>query len=172
MKKVLSIVVMLMVAMTISAQGEWEVTDVKGDELKGTKDATVYTYSVDGVGSLVLWGFDNPLFRLVSSAAQFNIETGYNRYSGSYAGIKIRIGIYDDNNKLLESMDLWLDRSDNMGNYVVQTRPTKGMNGIVGQKKKVQKMFKALRADSGYVRIVASRYQTSDFDLKILPYKE
>lgn len=172
MKKLLSISIMMLMVLTVSAQGEWEVTEVKGDELKGTQDATAYTYSVEGMGSLILWDFNNPMFRLVSTTAQFNTVTHYNQYSGSYSGVKILIGIYNDNDKLLESMDLWLDRSDNMGNYVVQTRPTKGMNGIIGQKKKVQKMFKALKSNGGYVRIVVPRFQTTDFDIKIKPYIE
>ena len=82
MKKLLSISIMMLMVLTVSAQGEWEVTEVKGDELKGTQDATAYTYSVEGMGSLILWDFNNPMFRLVSTTAQFNTVTHYNQYSG------------------------------------------------------------------------------------------
>ena len=46
------------------------------------------------------------------------------------------------------------------------------MNNPVGQKKKVRKIFEALRSGVGYVRIVTPRYDNSDFDIKILDFRE
>ena len=82
------------------------------------------------------------------------------------------VGIYDENNKLTEKFKMWLDRSDNKANRVVKTRNAGGMSNPVGQKGKVKKIFKALQSDKGYVRIVAERFHSTDFDIKIPPYKE
>jgi hypothetical protein len=46
------------------------------------------------------------------------------------------------------------------------------MANPVGQKGKVKKIFKALLSGTGYVRIVAERFQTTDFDMKIIPYSK
>jgi hypothetical protein len=67
---------------------------------------------------------------------------------------------------------MWLDRSENKANRVVKTRNAGGMSNPVGQKGKVKKIFKALQSDKGYVRIVAERFQTTDFDMKIIPYSK
>jgi len=108
----------------------------------------------------------------MSDGVQFNIETGYSQFAGSYAGITVLVGIYDDNGQMKEKFKMWLDRMDNMGNYAVKTRNAGGMSNPVGQKGKVKKIFKALQSGGGYVRIVAERFQRTDFDLKIPPFKE
>lgn len=120
----------------------------------------------------MFYGFDNYQFCLLSDGVQFNIETGYNHFSGSYAGVSVLVGIYDVDGNLIEKFSMWLDRVDKMGNYAVKTRNAGGMSNPVGQKGKVKKILKALRSDSGYVRIVAERFQRTDFDIKIPPYKE
>ena len=67
---------------------------------------------------------------------------------------------------------MWLDRVDNNKDRIVRTRDAGGMSNPVGQKGKVKKIFKALQSDGGYVRIVAERFQSTDFDIKIPPFKE
>ena len=116
--------------------------------------------------------FDTYQYSLISEGVQFNIETGYSQFAGSYAGITVLVGIYDGDGHLTEKFSMWLDRVDNMGNYAVKTRNAGGMSNPVGQKSKVKKILKALRSDSGYVRIVAERFQRTDFDIKIPPYTE
>ena len=67
-------------------------------------------------------------------------------------------------------MNLWLCKEDGSGYSYARTVN----KGIIppGQKKKVNKIFKALSDGTGYVRILAPRYNTTDFDLKITPYRE
>ena len=163
---------MMSVSLTTTAQGEWEKTVIEGDPLKGTETTSVYIYTVPDMGSFVLWNWDTYQFRLVSDVSQFNIESGYGRYIGSYSGIKIHVGIYDDNDKLLEKFDMWLDKESNRGNQFVKTRNAGGMSNPVGQKGKVKKIFKVLQGNNGYVRILTERYNSTDFDIKITPFKE
>lgn len=172
MKKVIVLTLLLSVVLTVSAQGEWTKTFVEGDPLKGTETTTVYIYSVPEMGNLVLWDWNTFQFRLTSDNAQFNIQTVYSQYVGNSYGVVAHIGIYDNNDQLLEKINLWLDRENNRGNQFVRTRNAGGMGNPVGQKGKVKKIFKALQSDKGYVRIVAERFNQSDFDIRIKPYKE
>ena len=174
MKKIVTITIALMMAIAMSAQGEgkWLKQESEADELKGSTGGSYYTYTVTGVGGFMFYGFETYQFCLLSDGVQFNIETGYNQFSGSYAGVSVLVGIYDGDGHLTEKFSMWLDRVDNMGNYAVKTRNAGGMSNPVGQKGKVKKILKALRSDSGYVRIVAERFQRTDFDIKIPPYTE
>lgn len=170
MKKVFILFAML-TTLNVGAQGVWEKTTIEADELKGQVGGEVMIYTVSQMGSFVCWGWDNYQFRLTSDEAQFNINAGYNQYSGSYAGVSILVGIYDNNDKLIEKFNMWLDREDNVGNRFVRTRNAGTMSNPVGQKGKVKKIFKALQSNSGYVRIVTERFNTTDFDIKIKPYQ-
>lgn len=163
---------LLLAVITASAQGVWEKTVTEADELKGEVASDVYVYRVEGLGSLILWGWDTYQFRLVSEEAQFNIDAGYSSYTGSYAGVGIMVGIYDESGKMVDKFNMWLDRENNLANQVVRTRNAGTMSNPVGQKGKVKKIFKMLNGGKGYVRIVTERFQTTDFDMKIVPYKE
>ena len=111
-------------------------------------------------------------YKLSALAEQFNIDAGYSSITGGYAGIQILVGIYDDDNNLIEKFKMWLDKESNNRNQVVRTRNAGTMANPVGQKGKVKKIFKTLLSGSGYVRIVAERFQTTDFDMKIIPYSK
>ncbi len=67
---------------------------------------------------------------------------------------------------------MWLDKESDKGGSYLRTRNAGGMSNPVGQKGKVKKILKHLQGDSGYVRIVATRYNRADFDIKIPPVKE
>ena len=174
MKRIVSITIALMMAIAMSAQGEglWEKHESKADELRGSSGGTYYSYIVPGLGGFMIYGFDTYQYFLISDSGQFNIDAGYSRYGGDYAGISVLVGIYDENEKLTDKFTMWLDRVDNKGNCIVRTRDAGGMGNPVGQKGKVKKIFKALQSDTGYVRIVAQLFQSADFDIKIPPYKE
>jgi hypothetical protein len=171
MKKVLLSFVMLLAAVAASAQGTWEKTITEADELKGIEGGEAYIYTVPQMGSFVFWGFDKFQYRLVSDEAQFNTKT-VSGMSVYYTGLEAFVGIYDDNDKLIEKFKMWLDKEDNKANSFVRTRNAGGMSNPVGQKGKVKKIFKALQSGKGYVRIVCERFNRSDFDIKITPFKE
>lgn len=151
-------------------EGKWQKVSVEADELKGIEGGTSYIYTVPKMGSFVFWDFDQFQYRLVSDEAQFDIESGWGKYTGRYSGIKVNVGIYNDSNILIDKFEMWLDKEDNRANRFVRTRDAGGMSNPVGQKGKVRKIFNALKSGSGYVRIVAARYNTTDFDIRILPY--
>ena len=65
---------------------------------------------------------------------------------------------------------MWLDKEDNRANRFLRTRNAGTMANPVGQKGKVKKIFKALKTGSDLkVRIVAPRYNTTDFDITLIP---
>ena len=150
----------------------WTITKNEADELKGNKAYTSYVYNDPGMGSFVFWGFEEYQFRIVSDNGVFNYESGYNQFSGSYSGEIVTIGLYDGNDKLIEKFNMWLDRDKSKGGIFLNTRNAGGMSNPVGQKGKVKKIFKHLQGDNGYVRIVAARYNHSDFDIKLPPVKQ
>jgi hypothetical protein len=157
---------------TSSDNAGWVITKQEADELKGNEAYTSYMYNQPGEGSFVFWGFEEYQFRIISENGVFNYESGYNQYSGSYSGESITVGLYDDNDKLIEKFNMWLDRDKSKGGNFLNTRNAGGMSNPVGQKGKVKKIFKHLQGNSGYVRIVAARYNHADFDIKIPPVKE
>lgn len=167
MKKVLLFFFMMCATMTAGAQGTWQKVINEADELRGQEAGEAIIYSIPQMGSFVVFGWDSCQFRLVSDETIFNTVV-----SSGYTGQKILVGIYDDNNKLIEKFEMWLDLESNTGHRFIKTRNAGYMSNPVGQKKKVKKIFKALQSDSGYVRIIAERYNSTDFDIKITPYKE
>lgn len=171
MKKLLLILTLFTSVMFISAQGTWEKSVTEADELKGEEGGTVYVYTVKDMGSLIIWDWNDFQYRLISEH-QFDINSGWSQFGGSYSGIKVLVGIYDDKGQLEEKYEMWLDKENNRANRFVRTRDAGSMSNPVGQKKKVRKLFEALHRDNGYVRMVAPRFERTDFDIKITPYKE
>lgn len=155
-----------------SGKGGWEITKIDADELKGNEAYTAYKYYQPGEGSFIFWGFNEFQYRIFSDNGIFNYQSGYNRYSGSYSGESVTVGLYDGNDNFIEKFDMWLDKESDKGGSYLRTRNAGGMSNPVGQKGKVKKILKHLQGDSGYVRIVATRYNRADFDIKIPPVKE
>ena len=157
---------------TSSGNAGWVITKQEADELKGNEAYTSYMYNQPGEGSFVFWGFEEYQFRIISENGVFNYESGYNQYSGSYSGESVTVGLYDGNDKLIEKFNMWLDRDKSKSGTFLNTRNAGTMSNPIGQKGKVKKIFKHLQGNCGYVRIVAERYNHSDFDIKIPPIKE
>lgn len=170
MKRVLFAFALLLSGITVNAQGKWIKSVTEADELKGTDGGTVYLFEAAGVGTLVIWDWNTFQYRLISEN-QFGIEN-VSGPTGSYSGIEVLVGIYDENGKLTEKIKMWLDKEDNRANHFVKTRDAGGMSNPVGQKGKVKKIFNALLSGKGYVRFVAPQYNKTDFDLKVTPYTD
>lgn len=155
--------------MTSPSKGGWKITHQTADELKGNEAYSSYVYSQPGMGAFVFWGFEKFQFRIVSDDGIFNYKSTYSRYSGAYQGESILVGLYDNNDNLIEKFNMWLDREMSKDGKFLTTRNAGTMSNPVGQKGKVKKIFKHLQGQNGYVRIVATRYNHADFDLKIPP---
>ena len=151
-------------------EGRWHVLQVEPDELKDEPGGISYVYEVENVGWFIVREWDKYQF-LISSRHPFAAEHVSDMVS-SYDGELVLVGIYDANGKLTEKFEMWLDLVRDSGYKDLRTRAAGFMNNPVGQKKKVRKIFEALRSGVGYVRIVAPRYDKSDFDIKILAFQE
>lgn len=167
MKKVLLTIVLLLAGLTAGAQGKWTVTEQQADELTGQEAGRVYSFTSPGMGTLVVWDWNTPQFRIVGDEV-FGVRFA----SGSSAlrGLTIMVGIYDDAGALTDKFEMWLDAERQRNDQFIRTRDAGTMSNPMGQKKKVRKIFDALQSGKGYVRIVAPRYNRTDFDMKITPY--
>ena len=171
-KLLLTFILALSCTLGVMAQteGKWHVLQVEPDELKDEPGGSRYVYEVENVGWFIVREWDKYQF-MISSFHPFAAEHVSDLVS-SYDGELVLVGIYDANGKLTEKFEMWLDLVRDSGYKDLRTRDAGFMNNPVGQKKKVRKIFEALRSGAGYVRIVAPRYDHSDFDIKILAFQE
>ncbi len=166
MKKINLLLFSLCMILSVNAQ-DWNVTFHEADELKGNSAYTSYVYDVPEIGSFVCWNNKPYQYRLVNNNGIFNYKAGYNRYSGSYRGLTITVGLYSENDNLIEKIEMWLDAEGDKPTFL-ETRDAGGMFNPVGQKKKVKKIMKHLMSGNGYVRFIADTYgMHQDFDLKV-----
>lgn len=166
MKKVLFIFVMCIITMCVNAQ-KWENTVFPADDFKGTTAYTAYTYT-DNTGMFVFWSNKDNQYKLVSKVGMFNYDSGYSKYSGNYCGITVKVGLYDNNNKMIDKFDMWLDCDKGDGPVTTAyTRDRGAMFNPVGQAKKVKKIMKHLKNEKGYVRFFTDLYNANDFDFKV-----
>lgn len=167
MKKILVLSIMMLVTTinAIAQSGEWQTVHQEEDELTGQKSGDVMIFSDSEVGAFICWGFDTPQFRLMSSNGIFNYIV-----SSGYIGMEVLVGLYNEKGELKEKFNMWLDKDEDKAGQYLSTRNAGTMFNPVGQKKKVKKIFNQLCSGTGYVRIVAERYNNPTFDLKILPY--
>ena len=156
--------------MMAQTEGKWHVSQVEPDELKGDPGGSRYVYEVENMGRFTVWDWNKYQFML-SSLHPFATEQVSGMVS-SYSGELVLVGIYETDGKMTEKFEMWLDLVRDSGYKDLRTRDSGFMNNPVGQKKKVRKIFEALRSGVGYVRIVAPRYDNSDFDIKILAFQE
>ena len=156
--------------MMAQTEGKWHVSQVEPDELKGDPGGSRYVYEVENMGWFIVWDWNEYQF-MISSLHPFATEHVRGMVSSSN-GELVLVGIYDANGKMTEKFEMWLDLVRDSGYKDLRTRNAGSMSNPVGQKKKVRKIFEALRSGIGYVRIVAPRYDNSDFDIKILAFRE
>ena len=168
MKKIaLTLVAMLAVACTATAQGEWKKETVVVDELLDQTTGHHYVFTADSLS----FEFDD------FNKLQFTLRTPevFDTHSqrtliNTYNGTEVKVGIYALDGKLYRKFTMWLDVTDN-GN-VLTTRQAKPLFTPSGQAAKVKEIFSVLKHGNGYVRIVAPQFQAANFDLKIMPLKK
>lgn len=164
MKKVLFMIAMLAAGLSAGAQGKWHKVEQAADELTGAKGGMSYWYTVEGVGHMTVWNWDDAQFCLVSDGVPFATEV-----VGRFIGMQVLVGLYDDNGEMDGKFEMWLDKERGYAGTVIRTRDAGTMSNPVGQKKKVNRIFERLRSGKGYVRIVAGRFNGDVFDIKIHP---
>ena len=187
MKNLFTIVLMTLVPMMASAQGVWTTIEIPADELKGEKGGTHYKYSVEGVGEIEIYDWNDCLVRVRTFEGSFDYQEiksrqvmnysmggGVSTQSVPYATPRfsstVLIGKYDDNGKLkTKSEEGWeVDHSQNCQNVTVN----KKWFFYPQSCRKIKKLVKAMQSGDGYVRIVIKRKEMPDFDLIITPYSQ
>ena len=164
MKKIF-LFTLLLISSSSFAQN-WERTEFKADELKGTESYITFSYEDKSVGSFVCWdNSDN--CRIINNLGIFDYKTYYNQFVGNFHNADVVVGLYDDNDNLKQKYTLQMYCDGDKPSFL-DTRNGGLFLPYVSQKKKVKKIKKFLTSGKGYIRIIAKTYGTSpDFDLKI-----
>ena len=160
MKNLLTIVLLLLASLTAEAQGRWEVVHNEADPMKGEVERDVYIYSADNIGSVVVWDWSKADFRLITNKGLFNIWVS----SGS-AFAPVKVGFYNDSGELEKMFSITLVPEDNSMKKRLVTS-----DFYFGGRGDIKKIISRMKSGKGYVRIIASRYNESDFDIKITPF--
>lgn len=160
MKKLLTIV-LLFIGLTVSAQGVWITGVTEADDLKGIPERTYYQYDVEGIGSFILFDWDDWAFHIFTDKGLFDVQT---ENSGS---LPIVMGLYTPDGQLIEKLETTI-----AANYTTRTSAwvNKDWWYLHSPKKKIKTMLQALKTGGGYVRILCKRKDMQDFDLKITKY--
>ena len=146
---------------------EWDISVQEADELLGIEKTTkTYRFSVPEDGGIVFWAGEFQ-FRLFSTNSIFNYK-----HEDGFVGMSVLIGLYGDDDKLVEKFSMWLDEEDVAAGKFLRTRNAGSLFNPVGQKGRVRKIVQHLNKGKGYVRIVAERYNALPFDIKVLPCSE
>lgn len=160
MKKLLTIVLMLLAGLTANAQGKWEVVHNEADPMKGEVERDVYIYRVDNVGSVVVWDWSKADFRLITNNGLFNTWA-----TSSSVFAPVKVGFYDDNGELEKMLTINLvPEANSMKKRLVTS------DFYFGGRSDIKKIITRMKSGKGYVRIIASRYNESDYDIKITPF--
>ena len=183
MRKLFSITIFVLAFITASAQGTWTTIETPADDLKGEKGGTHYKYSVEGLGEIEIYDWNDWLFRVTTYDGGFDFdEIKTKQVYNSDLSVRtvplstpkykcdVLMGLYDNNDALKEKLELEMevDQNQKCQNLTINKNwyfyPQTG--------RKVKKLFKAMREGKGYLRIVAKRKEMPDFDIKITQYQE
>lgn len=182
MKKLLTSA-MLLVGLTSGAQGIWTTVETPADELRGEKGGTHYKYSVEGLGEVEIYDWNDWLFKVttydggfvfdeIKTKQVYNSDLSVRTVPLSTPKYKcnVLIGLYDQSDALKNKLDLEMevDQHQKCQNLTIN----KSWYFYPQTGKKVNKLFKAIREGKGYLRIVAKRKEMPDFDIKITPYSQ
>lgn len=163
MKKLLTIA-LLLIEITASAQGRWTVSHRQADELKGQTSQDVYMYEAPGIGTVVVWDWKKPEFRLITDKGFF-----HQKMVQGAAGfcVPVNVGFYDNNGNLKTKFQLIMYTEDNHGMKWITTA-----GFYVGGRGNIRKALARMKSGDGYVRIVAELQGRPDFDIKVTPYQK
>lgn len=161
MKKILVIAMMVVLNITASAQGTWSVSHRQADELKGQTAQDVYMYEAPGIGTVVVWDWKKPDFRLITDKGIFHQEL----VQGVGLCVPIQVGFYDKHGNLKTKFQLIMFTEDNHGLKWIATG-----GYYLGGRGNIRKALARMKSGDGYVRIVAKLANNPDFDIKIYPF--
>lgn len=165
MKKLLLFALLTLAGLAAFAQeGTWSTGMNEADELKGYLGGPFYRYDVEGIGSFILWDWEDWKFRIITDKGRFEEHPSAGNWYNS-----ITMGLFSPSGQLTEKLESIIEvdhSSPNTAtidkNWLYYYKPK--------QKSKIKKIIRALKSGEGYVRIVCSRKDIQDFDLKITKY--
>lgn len=163
MKKQLAFVLMLMLSMTADAQGTWTVSHRQADELKGQTAKDVYMYEAPGIGTIVVWDWKKPDFRIITDKGFFHQKM----VQGVGMCVPVYVGFYDKSGNLKTKFQLIMFVEDNQGMKWISTG-----GFYLGGRGNIRKALSQMKSGDGYIRIVGELYNRPDFDIKIIPYSQ
>lgn len=155
---------LLLLTLTAGAQeGTWSTGMNDADELKGLIGGPYYRYDLEGVGSFILWDWEDWKFRITTDKGEFNYKiTG----GGSYSTM-IKMGLYTPDGKLSVKFEDAIEVDNSSHN---QATINKEWMYLPNDRKKIKKIIRALKSGDGYLRVICKRLNMPDFDLKITKY--
>ncbi len=162
MKKILTMIFLIVLCLTANAQGIWSTGMLEADELKGTVGGPFYRYEVKGDGGFVLWDWNKADFKIFTSKGNFDVW--YYTNSG-YRFTSITIGLYTLDGKLKSKLDQRMAADQTCKEAWINKQDLD-----IPRRNKIKRMLKALKTGDGYVRIISARKGAEDFDIKIMPY--
>lgn len=150
---------MVLICHIIVHAQSWETTYHEGDELTGESSYTSYMYTDENGNSFVFQSNHNDDFRIISSSGIFD-------YVGDIKSFYATIGLYDNNDKLVEKLKIQFIALDGNAdqaqpNLIPMIRPIPNPN-------RCKKTIDYLKNKKGYIRIVAPLYGSHlDFKIKV-----
>ena len=148
MKRFFSIIIMLL-SIVFSSNAQWRINHVKGDELKGTKDHYMNSFTAKNDDAIIIQS-DNSNIALYSDNGVFDISLNDD--------IDVIIGFYE-NGKLTKKTQTKFHSSMNYLDYAI-------LHGNYDENKIGKQIINHIRY-KGDVRIIASKFHDSDFDVRM-----
>lgn len=162
MKKIIAMTLIMMSVLTAAAQGGWSVSYRQADPLINQDARSIYMYDAKGVGSLVIWDWSKPAFRLITDRGFFHQV----RVNGAGICVPVNVGFYDNQGNLKKKFVLIMFCEDNHQSKFIATGAY-----YTGGRGNIRKLFDRLRAKDGYVRFVADLHGEK-FDMIVPPYQK
>ena len=126
MRKLFSITIFVLAFITASAQGTWTTIETPADDLKGEKGGTHYKYSVEGLGEIEIYDWNDWLFRVTTYDGGFDFdEIKTKQVYNSDLSVRtvplstpkykcdVLMGLYDNNDALKEKLELEMEVDQN-----------------------------------------------------------
>lgn len=161
MKKLFFVLSLMIISLEMNAQ--WYKMHNDADELKGIKESESYMFLNKEIGSFIIRGLNTYWYGLQLYDGIFNVM-----YEDGKRGCIALVGLYDDDNNLVNKFNMWLDANDDY--TFLYTRNMGTMLNPVGQKGKVKQILNKIKNGEGYIRIVVPKYPNGEFDL-VIPAK-
>lgn len=159
MKKIILILVALFTFTFATAQS-WTVENIKGDELKGTKDCVAYFYQ--DAGKSLYFDSDNDKIFVLTTPERFFKYSNMRGTKGHNVFMGIA-GLYSSDDKLIERLEITFEVMDEPARCYPNKYTMKGGNNY----KRSRRVVEHLKNSDGYVRFLLGLYPEGEFELKV-----